>query len=65
MNGENKSSNQPCYSGFEFGLIVTGETEAEHLPSLFKNLMATGIYTFKILSRIGQLSPRNSPKKHI
>jgi hypothetical protein len=64
MNGENITSNQPWYSGFEFGLIVTGETETEHLPSLFKNLTKTGICTFKIIRRIGQLSPRTSLKKH-
>ncbi|AFZ24566.1 hypothetical protein Cylst_2337 [Cylindrospermum stagnale PCC 7417] len=29
MNGENKTSNQPCYF-FEFGLIVTGEIEEQH-----------------------------------
>ncbi|MDB9459737.1 DUF4276 family protein [Dolichospermum circinale CS-545/17] len=62
MNEENNNS-QPCYL-FEFGLIVTGETEEEHLPSLLKNLTKTGICTFKIIRRIGQLSPRTSVKKH-
>lgn len=64
MNGENKTSNQPCYF-FEFGLFVTGQTEEQHLPNLFRNLMATGICTFKIVSRIGQLSPRTSPQREI
>jgi hypothetical protein len=64
MNGENITSEQSCYL-FEFGLIVTGETEEQHLPSLFKNLMATGICTFKIVCRIGQLSPRTSQKREI
>jgi hypothetical protein len=63
MNGENTTSNQPCYF-FEFGLIVTGETEEYHLPSLLKNLMDLGICKFKIIRRIGQLSPRTSTKKH-
>ncbi|MFM8007533.1 MAG: hypothetical protein ACKO86_21915, partial [Dolichospermum sp.] len=38
--------------------------EEEHLPSLLKNLTKTGICTFKIIRRIGQLSPRTSVKKH-
>lgn len=62
MNEENNNS-QSCYF-FEFGLIVTGETEEEHLPSLLKNLTKTGICTFKIIRRIKQLSPRTSSKKH-
>jgi hypothetical protein len=62
MNEENNNS-QSCYL-FEFGLIVTGETEEKHLPSLLKNLTKTGICTFKIIRRIGQLSPRTSLKKH-
>lgn len=64
MNQENVNSNQPCYSGFEFGLFVTGETEEQHLPGLFKILMETGICTFKVIRRIGQLNPRTSTKKH-
>ncbi|MGM3309153.1 hypothetical protein ACSQ6I_24790 [Anabaena sp. WFMT] len=64
MNGENHTSNQPCYF-FEFGLFVTGETEEQHLPNLFSNLMVTGICSFKFVRRIGQRSPRTSPKREM
>jgi hypothetical protein len=64
MNQENINSNQPCYF-FEFGLFVTGETEEQHLPDLFKTLMNTGICTFKVIHRIGQLNPITSKKKNL
>jgi len=31
-----------CYF-FHFGLIVTGVGERDHLPKLFRSLMATGV----------------------
>ncbi|MDJ0616275.1 MAG: DUF4276 family protein [Calothrix sp. MO_192.B10] len=64
MNLDENDSNQSCYF-FEFGLMVTGETEAEHLPKLFKSLTKSGICTFKVLRRINQRSPITSSKKHI
>jgi hypothetical protein len=64
MNQGNTNNNEPCYF-FEFGLFVTGETEEQHLPDLFKNLMETGICTFKIIHRIGQLNPITSKKKNL
>ena len=48
---------------FHFGLIVTGKGEEEHLPKLFRSLAATGIGTFKVVSRIGQRNPITSPKE--
>jgi hypothetical protein len=40
---------------FHFGLIVTGETEQQHLPKLFRSLMEVGICTFEVIRRVGQL----------
>lgn len=51
------------YHYFQFGLLVTGETEAEHLPKLFKSLMESGWCTFKVLRRVPQLPPDYSQKK--
>ncbi len=56
MNEKYITSEQPCYF-FKFGLFVTGETEEQHLPHLFRNLMRTNICTFTVERRIGQLSP--------
>ncbi|MBE9055099.1 DUF4276 family protein [Sphaerospermopsis sp. LEGE 08334] len=64
MNQENIDNNQPCYF-FEFGLFVTGETEEQHLPDLFRSFMETGICTFKVIRRIGQLNPITSQKKNL
>ncbi len=50
-----RSAEHPRCAYFHFGLIVTGETEEEHLPKLFKSLMATGICTFEVIRRVGQL----------
>ncbi len=48
-----------------FGLIVTGETEREHLPKLFKSLMATGVCHFKVIGFIGQRDPITSSRRKI
>lgn len=61
---EEVTQNQPCYF-FEFGLLVTGKTEEQHLPELFKNLSSTGICSFKVWQWIPQLSPRTSPKREL
>ena len=45
----------PQCTYFHFGLIVTGETEQQHLPKLFKSLMEAGICTFEVIRRVGQL----------
>jgi len=42
---------------FNFGLIVTGETEEIHLPKLFNSLPKIGICNFSVIRRIGQRSP--------
>ena len=48
-----------------FGLIVTGETEAECLPKLFRSLAATGKCSFRVIRRINQRSPISSPKRRL
>ena len=54
------STESPRCAYFHFGLIVTGETEQEHLPKLFKSLMATGICHFEFIRKIEQRSPKTS-----
>ncbi|NJN98527.1 MAG: DUF4276 family protein [Anaerolineales bacterium] len=62
------TSNQPviesqqCYF-FHFGLIVTGKGERDHLPKLFKSLMATGICNFQVIQFTGQRGPITSEKR--
>ena len=48
---------------FRFGLIVTGDTEWEHLPRLFRSLMATGNCTFEVIRKIEQRSPITSRRR--
>lgn len=71
MNGQNvttgnhsSTESTPCYFS-HFGLIVTGRGEREHLPKLFRSLMATGICTFKVIRFIGQRGPITSPKRKL
>ena len=54
------STESPRCAYFRFGLIVTGDTEREHLPKLFKSLMATGICHFEVIRKTEQRSPRTS-----
>ena len=54
------SIESPRCAYFRFGLIVTGDTEREHLPKLFKSLMATGICHFEVIRKTEQRSPRTS-----
>ena len=49
------SAEHPQCAYFHFGLIVTGETEEQHLPKLFRSLMESGICTFEVIRRVGQL----------
>ena len=58
-----QSAEHPQCAYFHFGLIVTGETEEEHLPKLFKSLMATGICTFEVVQRVGQLGTITSEER--
>lgn len=51
-----------CYH-IQFGLIVTGKTEADHLPKLFRSLSESGICSFKVIKHIGQRSAVTSPKR--
>ena len=50
---------------FRFGLIVTGKTEENCLPILFRSISATGRCSFKVIRRIGQRSPIRSPKRRL
>jgi hypothetical protein len=52
-------SNTSCFF-FNFGLIVTGEGERDHLDKLFRVLMDTGVCNFKVLHFTGQLRPITS-----
>ena len=55
------NTSQCCY--FKFGILVTGHTEKQHLPKLFRTLMATGICTFEVIGKIDQLSPITSTRR--
>ena len=57
------SIESPQYAYFHFGLIVTGDTEREHLPRLFRSLMATGNCTFEVIRKIEQRSPITSRRR--
>ncbi len=57
-----QSGEHPQCAYFHFGLIVTGETEEQHLPKLFKALMATGICHFEVIQKTDQLDPRTSSR---
>ena len=57
------SIESPQYAYFHFGLIVTGDTEREHLPRLFRSLMATGNCTFEVIRKIEQRSPTTSRRR--
>ncbi len=53
----------PQCAYFHFGLIVTGETEQQHLPKLFRSLMEARICTFEVIRRVGQLGAITSAKR--
>ena len=46
-----------------FGLIVTGETEEQCLPELFRVLTSQANCSFRVIRRIGQRSPITSEKR--
>lgn len=64
MSAQDTASTEfPKWGYFRFGLIVTGNTEREHLPKLFKSLMATGICHFEVIRKIEQRSPITSRRR--
>lgn len=64
MSARDTASTESLQWAFlHFGLIVTGDTEWEHLPKLFKSLMATGICHFEVIRKIDQRSPRTSGRR--
>ncbi len=52
-----------CYF-FHFGLIVTGKSEAKHLPKLFRSLTDAGCH-FEVLRRVGQRSHITSEERKV
>ncbi len=54
------STESPRCAYFHFGVIVTGDTEREHLPKLFRSLMASKICHFEVIRKIDQRSPKTS-----
>jgi hypothetical protein len=48
---------------FRFGLIVTGDGEAEFLPKLFRSIMAAANCAFIHIRKSEQLSPITSKKR--
>ena len=57
------STEFPQWAYFRFGLIVTGDTEREHLPKLFRSLMASKMCHFEVIRKIDQRSPITSRKR--
>ena len=57
-------SDRSC-SFLQFGLIVTGEAEREHLPKLFSSLMETQVCHFRIIKFVGQRDPITSPGRKL
>lgn len=53
----------PQYAYFHFVLIVTGKTERQYLPELFRSLRATGTCNFKVIQRVDQRDAITSPKR--
>jgi hypothetical protein len=62
MNSHDTTSDQHCYF-FKFGLLVTGKTEEEHIPKLFKSLTKLGICSFEVIGKVEQLDVITSKKK--
>ena len=58
-----QSAEHPQCVYFHFGLIVTGQTEQQHLPKLFKSLMETRICNFRVIRRVGQLGAITSASR--
>ena len=56
------STESPQGTDFRFGLIVTGDTEQEYLPKLFKSLKEAGFCKFEVIKTIGQRDPRTSSR---
>ena len=53
----------PQWAFFRFGLIVTGETEQQHLQKLFKSLEQSGTCNFRVIRRIDQLGAITSAER--
>lgn len=50
---------------FRFGLIVTGDGEAQFLQKLFRSIMAAANCTFELIRKSEQLNPITSEKRLI
>ena len=59
------STDRQDWRFFHFGLIVTGRTEENCLPRLFRSISATGRCSFEVIRRIGQRLPISSPRRRL
>jgi hypothetical protein len=64
MNSHDTTSDQH-YKFFKLGLLVTGKTEQEHIPKLFRTLMELRICSFEVIRKVEQLGVRTSEKKQL
>ena len=46
-----------------FGLIVTGKTEEQCLPDLFRDMPATGMCSFRVIRNVVQRSARSEKRQ--
>ena len=60
---DTQSVEYPQYAFFRFGLIVTGETERQHLQKLFKSLEQSGTCNFRVIRRVDQLGAITSTNR--
>ena len=60
---DTQSAEYPQYAYFHFVLIVTGKTERQYLPELFRSLRETGTCNFEVIQRVGQRDAITSAKK--
>jgi len=61
MNSHDTTSDQH-YKFFKLGLLVTGKTEEEHIPKLFRTQMELDICSFEVIRKVEQLDVRTSQK---
>lgn len=61
----NETTAEPSLRFFKIGLIVTGKGERSFMPTFLSALTHSGRCTFKVLSKIVQLSPVTSQKRKL
>lgn len=55
----------PGWTFYRFGLLVTGECEAEFLPTFLRSIQAAGNCTFETIRRVEQRSPISSTRRQL